>query len=364
LFYARKQVTNIKGIELDHFLNTGWFRMGNSIFTTQFIFFDEKMYSAIWLKLPLKDFTFKKRHRKLKRKVEKDLKVIYRQAEFNQEKDQLFEVYKKNFKGDIRSSIKTIMLDDSAYNAFNTLEVSIYDDNQLVAFSFFDKGKDNVASILAAYHPDYKHYSLGIYTMLAEVEFCIKNGFKNYFPGYFVPEMNRFDYKYSLGNSKFYHFPNQEWIDFEKFTDKHILSNMLTDNLTLLHEKLRNNRIQNYIFFYRKFELGSYIENYGNVMVHPLMLLISIKNPIVKIEYLFVIEHNLYANNFRILQLSVVDDFKLLQNNSLIEDKVVLIVENNLSSTAVLFESESIEETVLQMKAFEKVIKNLNHEIN
>jgi len=69
LFYQRRQIKTIKGKVLDQYLEKGWFRVGNSIFTSQFFFFDENMFSTVWLRTVLNGFKFKKRHRKLFNKV-------------------------------------------------------------------------------------------------------------------------------------------------------------------------------------------------------------------------------------------------------------------------------------------------------
>ena len=39
--------------ELDVYLANGWFRMGQSIFTTNFLRFHDKFYSSIWLRIDL-----------------------------------------------------------------------------------------------------------------------------------------------------------------------------------------------------------------------------------------------------------------------------------------------------------------------
>ncbi|MFK7932945.1 MAG: arginyl-tRNA--protein arginylyltransferase, partial [Saprospiraceae bacterium] len=54
--------------ELDDYLSHGWYRMGQAIFTCHFLWFGEKLYSAIWLRLPLLTFQFSKGQRKLLRR--------------------------------------------------------------------------------------------------------------------------------------------------------------------------------------------------------------------------------------------------------------------------------------------------------
>ena len=46
--------------ELDAYLARGWYRMGQSIFTTHFLCFGEQFYSAVWVRLQLNDHSFSK----------------------------------------------------------------------------------------------------------------------------------------------------------------------------------------------------------------------------------------------------------------------------------------------------------------
>ncbi|MBA4056534.1 MAG: arginyl-tRNA--protein arginylyltransferase, partial [Marivirga sp.] len=39
--------------ELDAYLEQGWFRMGQTIFTTNFLNFKNEFYSALWLRIML-----------------------------------------------------------------------------------------------------------------------------------------------------------------------------------------------------------------------------------------------------------------------------------------------------------------------
>ena len=42
--------------ELDLYLANGWFRMHQTIFTTHFLCFKQNFYSAVWLRVGLKNY--------------------------------------------------------------------------------------------------------------------------------------------------------------------------------------------------------------------------------------------------------------------------------------------------------------------
>ena len=51
--------------ELDAYLAQGWFRMGQNIFTTNFLNFKEHFYSAIWLRIVLNEYSGDKQQQKI-----------------------------------------------------------------------------------------------------------------------------------------------------------------------------------------------------------------------------------------------------------------------------------------------------------
>ena len=44
-------IDSLNGEELDKYLERGWFRMGQTIFTTNFLKFNGLIYSVIWLRI-------------------------------------------------------------------------------------------------------------------------------------------------------------------------------------------------------------------------------------------------------------------------------------------------------------------------
>lgn len=204
---------------LDRYLARGWYRMGSNIFTTHFLCFQQQMFSAIWLRLDLKDFSFSKRQRKLMRRNEKlfSHQVAYRH--FSQEKDILYSRYAADFDGRLSVSLRDNLEDYDQESIYNTYEVNIRDKNtkELVGASYFDLGSNSVASILGIYEPELKAHSLGYYTMLLEMQYCLDNGFRYYYPGYIVPGYQRFDYKLRIGNCDYYDLASGNWLPWDDF---------------------------------------------------------------------------------------------------------------------------------------------------
>ena len=133
--------------ELDAYLAKGWYRMGQTIFTTHFLCFGRSFYSAIWIRLPLQGYQFRKSLRKAFRRNQQRFRHRVGPASITPEKEQLYRRYKASFPGILAPSLKDSLLDGEDYNIYNTYEVAVYEGSKLVALSFFDLGKNSAASI-------------------------------------------------------------------------------------------------------------------------------------------------------------------------------------------------------------------------
>ena len=72
---------------LDRYLARGWFRMGQTIFTCHFLNFKNNLYTAIWTRLDLQGYTFRKSLRKIINRNNQRFKTVFRKAIFDQEKE-------------------------------------------------------------------------------------------------------------------------------------------------------------------------------------------------------------------------------------------------------------------------------------
>ncbi len=225
--------------ELDLYLARGWYRMGQGIYTCSLLWGDLGQTPVIWLRLLLEGMSFNKRQRRLMRKNKERFRIEIRPFTFYEEQEILFELYKASFDGVLAESFKHQVNGGSDCNVFDSMEVAIYDDDRLVAFSLFDLGWMSATSISGIYHPDYAAYSLGYYTMLLEIEYALSHGKLFYYPGYVVPGIPKFDYKLRIGKQIEGFLPSEErWIPYERFPHEALLPNLIIKQLCLLHEEL------------------------------------------------------------------------------------------------------------------------------
>jgi len=259
MFSERHFPNQILPEKLDEYLAKGWYRMGQTIFTTHFLFFHRNLYSAIWTRLPLKGYKFRKRLRKIMNRNQRRFQTVIRPADLNAEKEALFQAYKKNFPEFQSPTLADYLGEGRSGNIFNSMEACVYDGDRLAAFSIFDLGANSMASIVGVYSPDYQSFSLGFYTLLLEIAFGLENGFEFYYPGYIVPGRPKFDYKRRIGTPdevEFFDLRTSEWLPLIYLNEQEIPVNKITRKLGKVHTELRTVDILSQMLYYPSYDWG------------------------------------------------------------------------------------------------------------
>lgn len=263
--------------DLDTYLVNGWFRMRQTIFTTNFLQFDQQFYSAIWLRVVLADYVPDKKYHTLK-KLNKAFKTEIKRSPVGGSSiahELLYFEYRKSVSFDVSPSLKELLLGNDPISRFNTYEVNIYDGVTLIAAGFFDLGATSAAGISCIYHPAYKKYSLGKYLMYLKIEFCRQQQLQFFYPGYVVPGCTPFDYKLEVGKSalEYLQLSSKQWVP---YTTKETLANPLhqmVEKLSLLQKHLTHNNLPHQFLHYRFFEANLHPNYYGyNLFDFPVFL--------------------------------------------------------------------------------------------
>lgn len=203
--------------QLDAYLSTGWRPAGQGIYTAEFLRTDnEQIYGCIQLRLPLAGFTFKKRHRKLMRRNAQRFRITFQAAEApDQELEALNQRYLAIHPEKTRDSLDHHVIGEHRIKALDTQIIRVYDEDKLVAFSYFDLGRETAYTKAGIYDPDYAAYSLGIYTMLLEIEWLRDQGVLFYHPGYVAPRFPAFNYKMQFGDMEYFQLSTGKWLPYE-----------------------------------------------------------------------------------------------------------------------------------------------------
>ncbi|MDZ4793635.1 MAG: arginine-tRNA-protein transferase [Bacteroidota bacterium] len=186
--------------ELDEYLARGWYRMGQVIFTTNYIVYEELLYRVWWLRYSIPAIQFSKTHQKILA-ANRHFSVIIKPFRVTEEIEALYAVYKSSLIFEPSETVNHFLFDGGSGNIYDTGIIEIRDHQQLIAAGIFDKGHISIAGIMNFYHPDYKKYSLGKYLMLLKIRYANAMGKAWYYPGYIVDGNPRFDYKLFIGKT-------------------------------------------------------------------------------------------------------------------------------------------------------------------
>lgn len=213
---------DLSGNEYDRLLETGWYRMGLSVFTCDFIDFNNRYYRTIWLRYDLNEPIFGKTWHKLLAR-NKRFRLTFSAATLSEEQAFLFRKYRNAMAFEPAKSIENLLFDglDDSYSPFNTMQVLVWDNDCLIGCSYFDLGEEAAAGISAFYDPEYKEYSLGIFMIYCQMMYVQQLGFRFYYPGYFIPHYTHFDYKLRIAKKAQYYWHPEEkkwekmdlWVD-------------------------------------------------------------------------------------------------------------------------------------------------------
>lgn len=186
---------DLTGQNLDFFLELGYYRMRQTIFTTD-EFFDsetEMPYDCFWLRTRLSLVDEVKTHKIYK--LNKRFSIQIGPAIFDTEMDELYERYRGSMKFDAHESVFSFLLDSEKMVEFNSMCIQIRDGETLIAGAYFDEGQKTIMGNLNFYHPDYKKYSLGKYMMLLKIAYAKQKNLDFYYTGYIALNNTKFDYK-------------------------------------------------------------------------------------------------------------------------------------------------------------------------
>lgn len=299
--------------ELDAYLANGWYRMGQTVFTTHFLCFGDQFYSAIWVRLNIKNYHFRKSLRKIIRKNLERFDISIHPANITSEKERLYARYKASFPGILAPTLRDALLDGEDYNIFDTYEINVYDGNRLIALSYFDKGADSVASITGIYDPLYGKYSLGLFTMLMEIAFCMDNDISYFYPGYVVPGYSRFNYKLRIGNVDYFNVQSGQWENYQTLSQEDIPIERMRRKISELYLHLSQAHLSCSVYYYPLFEANLFGFWKAPYFDYPVFLLVQLPIPS---EYYLIVVYSLQQNAYQIIRCSDFDDLQFYFNEA------------------------------------------------
>lgn len=160
------------------------------------------------LRIDLERFEPSKSQRRVLRR-NADLRVAFQPAARGPEAEALFERHKSRFKSNVPESLGSFLSEEPASVPGLCLEcrVTLEETPELVALSFLDAGARATSSVYGMFEPTHSRRSLGLFTMLQEIQWSRERGCRWYYPGYATRGPSAYDYKK--------HFSGLEYLDWE-----------------------------------------------------------------------------------------------------------------------------------------------------
>lgn len=188
--------------QLDTMLAFGYYRMQQSLFTTNFAHTDNRSrVSVIWARVFLNEFGQNHRLQKLRGRT-KNFSLSLCPACITEEIESLYARYRAFINFDGNDSVRTCLLGASPEDFFPGRMWEVRDGDRLIAVGYFDEGAISCAGILNFFDPEYKKYSLGLWLYFESVAFAELRGKTFFYPGYIGVDFPKFDYKLNVGTER------------------------------------------------------------------------------------------------------------------------------------------------------------------
>lgn len=204
--------TNVSPEQYDHLLADAWRHFGSHFFRYNYGIYEDEIRRVLPLRIRLADLTLSKSQRRVLRR-NADLDVSIGPYEVTPETHDLFERHKRRFKTGVPNTIYDFISRDRLSSPTELFEITVRDNEKLVAASFFDLAERSVSAIYGCFDPDETTRSLGIFTMLKVMEYALDLGFEFYYHGYAYEGESFYDYKKSFTAIEAFDW-NGKWLPF------------------------------------------------------------------------------------------------------------------------------------------------------
>lgn len=187
--------------QMDSLWSHGWRHFGTQFFRYNIGILNNELRYVIPLRIRLSEFSFSKSQRRVLRQNE-DLAVTVRPIEINDETEEIFHRHKLRFDHSVPDSIFNFISSEPSTVPCESKEIRVTLNGKLLAASYIAIGKDSTSGIYAIFEPTMSDRSLGILTMLKEIEYSIESGREFYYQGYCYAGPSFYDYKKRFRNTE------------------------------------------------------------------------------------------------------------------------------------------------------------------
>lgn len=216
----RLEVDSISKAEYENLLNIGFRKNGNVFYLPKCRICEE----CRSLRVEVNNFKPSKQNRKILKK-NFDLKLLIKKPTFSKEKFEMYKnyisiIHKDDLNYDVEHNYKFSFLKSTNF----TEEMNYYLGNKLVAVGIIEVLNTCISSVYFYYDIKYSNRSLGLFSIMKEIEYTLMLKKKYLHLGYYVHNCSSMSYKARFMPNEIL-FGNLFWIDGEEFIKKYYNKN-------------------------------------------------------------------------------------------------------------------------------------------
>ncbi|MCP4808645.1 MAG: hypothetical protein GY913_08475 [Proteobacteria bacterium] len=256
---------------LDAYLETGWYRMRQALFTCRFVTHGSRLVPAIWTRSQLPGLSFNKSQRKRMNKNRRLFTHAFKDVVLGDEHRALYRRYREHVGGDRPDELDHVLGPEPSIFQSQMLELRDAD-GRLVAYSVFDRGRTAIQSVTGVFDPDHARHSLGLHTMLAEVEYARDSGLSHHYAGYVLPGEPSMDYKLRVRQLEFWHPERNDWRPIDELDGYALPTDRIRRALDVADAAARAAGIVTRRLPNPRFDLGAWNPALSSCLEHPEVL--------------------------------------------------------------------------------------------
>ena len=210
----------ITGEMLDEYLALGWYRMGQIIFTTDYLYKEDQYLRVFWLRYRMDLFRFSGKQEKLLR-LPDGFTISNKPLQLSDELEAVYQLYRNEVDFEISPTLRENLfslcfISSEEAPAYDSWVIEIRDKGKLIAAGIYDMGDKSMMGIINFYDPAYKKFSLGKRLIFCKLRESLQRKLDYYYPGYIVKGLPKFDYKLEVGEAicEIYDSVNHTWMPY------------------------------------------------------------------------------------------------------------------------------------------------------
>jgi leucyl-tRNA---protein transferase len=188
---------------MDALWASGWRHFGPLFFRRYLMEYGGQIKSVQPLRIALDRVRLSKSQRRVLRRNQ-DLRYAVAPTVVDDEQHGLFAAHVRRFRVNVPPSLESFLGAEPGAVPCPNVTLQVRRDEKLVAASYLDVGEKAVSSVYATFDPEQSSRSLGILTMLKEMEYATARDFVWYYPGYACHEPSPYDYKKQFAGTEWY----------------------------------------------------------------------------------------------------------------------------------------------------------------